>query len=116
MSINFIIIIFFYFLITASTLGYGYLTKNLLVSKNINLDYGSIGLAGILFLTFYSYLSHFFIAHNLIHNSFLILFGIILFSIILKAQREPTTGILGPRKAQADQRALRVGSVLPREN
>ena len=35
MSINFIIIILFYFLIIASTLGYGYLTKNLLISKNI---------------------------------------------------------------------------------
>ena len=51
MSVNFIIIIF-YFLITASTLGYGYLTKNLLISKNINLDYGSIGLAGFFFFNF----------------------------------------------------------------
>ena len=85
MSINFIIIIFFYFLITASTLGYGYLTKNLLISKNINLDYGSIGLVGFFFLTFYSYFSHFFIAHNLIHNSFLILIGIILFIINFKS-------------------------------
>ena len=85
MSINFIIIIFFYLSIIASTLGYGYLTKNLLLSKNINLDYGSIGLTGFFILTFYSYLSHFFIAHNLIHNSFLILIGIILFSINFKS-------------------------------
>ena len=81
MSINFIIVIFFYFLIITSTLGYGYLTKNLLISKNIYLDYGYIGLTGFFFLTFYSYLSHFFIAHNLIHNSILILIGTILFLI-----------------------------------
>ena len=72
MSINFIIIILYYFLIIASTLGFGYLTKNLLIGKNINLDYGFTGLAGIFFLTFYSYLSHFFIAHNLIHNFILL--------------------------------------------
>ena len=81
MSINFIITIFFYFLIITSTLGYGYLTKNLLSSKNVYLDYGSIGLTGFFFLTFYSYFSHFFIAHNLIHNSTLILIGVILFLI-----------------------------------
>ena len=85
MSINFIITIFFYFLIITSTLGYGYLTKNLLTSKNIYLDYGYIGLTGSFFLTFYSYLSHFFIAHNLIHNSTLILIGTILFLINFKS-------------------------------
>ncbi len=88
MSINFIIIILFYFLIIASTLGYGYLTKNLLISKNINLDYGSVGLTGFFFLTFYSYFSHFFIAHNLIHNSILILIGIALFLNNFKSNYE----------------------------
>ena len=52
MSINFIIIILYYFLIIASTLGFGYLTKNLLIGKNINLDYGFTGLAGIFFFNF----------------------------------------------------------------
>ena len=52
MSINFIITIFFYFLIITSTLGYGYLTKNLLSSKNVYLDYGSIGLTGFFFFDF----------------------------------------------------------------
>ena len=88
MSINFIIIILYYFLIIASSLGFGYLIKNLLISKKINLDYGFTGLAGIFFLTFYSYLSHFFIAHNLIHNFILLLIGIILFSINFKSNYE----------------------------
>ena len=88
MSINFIIIILFYFSIIASTLGYGYLTKKFLISKNINLDYGSIGLVGFFSLTFYSYVSHFFLVHNLIHNSILILIGIILFLINFKSNYE----------------------------
>ena len=37
-------------------------------------------------------------------------------STILRAQREPTRGILGPSKAQADQSLLWVSSVLLREN
>ena len=79
MSNNFAILIFFYFLSAASTLGYGFLLKRLLVSKSINFDYGFKGLLGIFFLTLYSYISHFITAHNLVHNSILVLFGVFLF-------------------------------------
>ena len=79
MSNNFAILIFFYFLSAASTLGYGFLLKRLLVSKSVNFDYGFKGLLGIFFLTLYSYISHFITAHNLLHNSILVLFGVFLF-------------------------------------
>ena len=49
MSNNFAILIFFYFLSAASTLGYGFLLKRLLVSKSVNFDYGFKGLLGIFF-------------------------------------------------------------------
>ncbi len=84
MSSNFLFFNFFYFLSVVSTLGYGFYINNLLVSKNVDLDYGTKGLIGIFILTLYSILSHFFISHNFIHNSILFLLGIILFIFFLK--------------------------------
>ena len=40
--------------------------------------FGYSGLLGLFFLTIYSYISNFFIAHNFTHNSILVLFGLIL--------------------------------------
>ena len=84
MSNNFIILNLFYFLGVASTLGYGFLLNKILIQKNINIDYGIKGLAGIFILTLYSYVSHFFIAHNLFHNSIFFLIGIFLFLFFFK--------------------------------
>ena len=84
MSSNFLFFNFFYFLSVVSTLGYGFYINNLLVSKNVDLDYGTKGLIGIFILTLYSILSHFFISHNFIHNSILFLLGIILFIFFFK--------------------------------
>ena len=47
-------------------------------SKNISENFGYSGLLGLFFLTIYSYISNFFIAHNFTHNSILVLFGLIL--------------------------------------
>ena len=84
MSIELLFFISFYFIGIISTLGYGYFFKNFLLSNNLNLDYGIIGIIGIFFLTLYSYLSHFFIAHGTIHNSILLLLGIVLFLIFFR--------------------------------
>ena len=71
MSNDFIILIIFYFFSAISTLGYGFFIKKILVPKNISLDYGTTGLVGFFGLTLYSYLSHFLVAHDLIHNTFI---------------------------------------------
>ena len=84
MSVNFIILIFFYFISALSTLGYGFLISRASFSKGDSLDYGTKGLIGFFALTLYSYLSHFFIAHGLLHNSILILLGIFLFLYFYK--------------------------------
>ena len=83
MSNDFIILIFFYFFSAISTLGYGFFIKKILVPKNISLDYGTTGLVGFFGLTLYSYLSHFLLAHNLIHNTIIFLIGVIFFFIFL---------------------------------
>ena len=84
MSIKLINIILFYFLSIISTLGYGFFFKKIFTNRNTDLDYGYCGLIGIFFLTIYSYLSHFFIKHGLIHNSIVFLIGISFFLYLFK--------------------------------
>ena len=79
MSLNLITFIFFYFMIIISTVGYGYFFVNITRIKVDNFNYGYLGLFGIFILTFYSYISHFFIPHNYISNIALISGGLISF-------------------------------------
>ena len=79
MSLNLITFIFFYFMIIISTVGYGYFFVNITRIKVDNFNYGYLGLFGIFILTFYSYISHFFIPHNYISNIVLISGGLISF-------------------------------------
>ena len=94
MSNNFIILNLFYFLSVISTLGYGFFLNKGLISKSINIDYGIQGLTGIFVLTLYSYLSHFFISHNLFHNSILFLTGIFLFIFFFKSNYKKNNFII----------------------
>ena len=68
----------FYFLIIFSVIGYGQFLCSITNSKNISENFGYSGLLGLFFLTIYSYISNFFIAHNFTHNSILVLLGLIL--------------------------------------
>ncbi len=61
MSLNPLIFLSFYFLILTSTIGYGYLIVNITKLQKDNLSFAYLGLFGIFFLIFYSYLSHYFI-------------------------------------------------------
>ena len=58
--------------------------KKKLLKKKFGEDIGFSGILGIFFLTLYSYISHYFIAHNIIHNSIIILFGLCLFVFFSK--------------------------------
>ena len=77
--LNLIIFITFYFTIIFSVLGYGYLAVNFSKKKYILHDLGYIGLVGILFLIIISYISHFFVSHNYIFNSLILIIGLFLF-------------------------------------
>ena len=73
-----------YILVICSVLGYGLFFEKLFYKKNVAQNIGYSGLIGIFFLIIYSYTSHFFIAHNYIHNSVLVFIGLILFLKFMK--------------------------------
>ena len=67
----------FYFLIIFSVVGYGLFFSHITNTKNISKNFGYSGLLGLFFLTIYSYISNLILAHGLIHNSIILLLGII---------------------------------------
>ena len=70
------ILLFFYFTVLFSILGYGKLVT--LFNSN-NQDNEFDGINGIAFLIVLSYITNFFTAHNYLHNSIIILFGLLIF-------------------------------------
>jgi hypothetical protein len=92
MLIDIFILLFYFYLVLLSTLGYG-----VLFSKFFNINYtsssiGLVGLLGIFFLTFISYLTNLVLIHNFIHNLPILLLGLIFlfytFSINNKFKKE----------------------------
>ena len=77
--LNTLIFIIFYFTIIFSVLGYGYFALNFSKNKYTSSDLGYIGLVGILFLIIISYISHFFVSHNYIFNSLILIIGLFFF-------------------------------------
>ena len=74
-SLNIITFLTAYIFISFSVLGYGLFFEKILEKKNIGEDLGFNGLLGIFFLILYSYISHYFVPHSILHNSFIILIG-----------------------------------------
>ena len=83
MGLNFFLLLFYYFTILASILGFGFFFQRH-VLKNEVINLGFIGLYGFFFLTIYSYFSHYFTSHNLTHNLIVFLVGIFFFIRNLK--------------------------------
>ena len=76
MTINFLIFFSIYLLIILSVIGYGSLFCRIF-SKDKKYNCGLKGLYGLFFLILYSYLSHYFIAHSFIHNSIILILGLV---------------------------------------
>ena len=68
MLIKTTLFILIYYLILLSTLGYGLVFSYLLKIRNQTLSFSISGILGVIFLTFLSYTTNFFFAHNYIHN------------------------------------------------
>ena len=86
--IQIINLLFYYFLCIFSLVGYGMVFN--IRKKNLHqLDFGFLGLTGVLILIFLSYFTNFFFKHNYIHNSIIILIGftIFVFNIIKHYRR-----------------------------
>ena len=80
MSLNIYYYTFYFFLIPISTVGYGLTFLYVGNNKKLDSNFGYAGLFGVFFLIFYSYITHLFFPHGKIHNLFLVILGIILFS------------------------------------
>ncbi len=75
-------LLFYFYLISFSILGYGLLTASVL---RINLyNFACLGFLGIFFITTLSYFSSIFIPHSYIFNSMVIILGIFIFIILFK--------------------------------
>ena len=97
MNINFLVIFFLYFVVSFSVIGYGYLFCKFILKEKENFNHGYFGLFGFFILITYSYLSHFFFAHSLVHNSLIIVFGFLIFVVFLRKNLKDiffTSGIL----------------------
>ena len=82
---NLTIILFYYFFIIFSLIGYGKIFTKILLKKNINDGYH--GLFGLFFLIIYSYISNIFYAHSMIHNLILLVPGFFLYFFIERNQK-----------------------------
>ena len=81
MNLSFYLI--YYFLIILSIIGFGYSFKSFFLKKEEN-NLGYFGIYGIFFLIIISYLSNYFLPHDLIFNSILLVTGLSLFILYLK--------------------------------
>ena len=81
---NFILFFLSYFLILTSVLGYGLFLLRIVEKKKEITNFGYVGLIGIFFLIFYSYVSNIFIAHSELHNIIFLIIGLIFFLLTLK--------------------------------
>lgn len=82
------IFIIIYLIIVFSSLGFGlFFFKIIRINiKNFNLGY--VGLCGIFFLILISFITHFFLPHNSLHNSIIHTFGLIYFLLFLVKKKE----------------------------
>lgn len=84
MILNTFLYIFYFFLLIFSILGYGLFFLSITNLNWKKLSIGIQGLIGVFFSTFLSYVTHFFLPHNFIHNIFFHLLGIIFFLFFLR--------------------------------
>ena len=80
---NLSILFFSYFLIITSTVGYGYLYSIIFLPNVKSINLGFIGLYGIFFCIFISYFTNYFLPHDMLFNSMVLLTGIICFGVLI---------------------------------
>ena len=77
MVTNYLIFLSTYFLIVLSVVGHGVLAIKLTKINVSSKEIGFVGLVGIFFLIFYSYVTHFFVSHGYLHNIIFIITGLV---------------------------------------
>ena len=89
-----------------ATVGFGTIINKFKL-LNLGNSLGYIGFHGILLLSIYSVLSSFFYSHNLFHNTFLIVFGILLFFFSYINKFKSIFKKMAPAKPQKTFKTLR---------
>ena len=84
MHLNIFILFGSFLFISFSVLGFCLLFEKISNKKDFGNDLGFSGLLGIFLLILYSYISHYFTAHNTIHNSIVLLIGFFSFIYLYK--------------------------------
>ena len=74
---NYLIFLISYFLIILSVGGHGFLAIKFTKTKIAIDEIGFVGLIGIFFLILYSYVTHFFISHDYLHNIIFIIISLV---------------------------------------
>ncbi len=82
--LNILILLGSYLFISFSVLGFGLLFEKIYNKKDFGIDLGFSGLLGIFLLILYSYISHYFTAHTIIHNSIILSVGFFSFVFLYK--------------------------------
>ena len=77
-SLNFLLLLIAYLFITFSILGYGLFLEKV-YEKNNWKRFRFYWFIRDIFLILYSYISHYFVSHNIYHNSIIMIVGFILF-------------------------------------
>jgi len=81
---NLLILFVSYFIVSISLIGYGNLFIKFFAKNYKTTDFGYLGIFGLVFSIFISYLSNFFIPHNYTFNSIYIILGIFGFIFLFK--------------------------------
>ena len=77
MNDTLLLLVFWYFFVPFSLIGYGLVFQRIAIKNHSNLNFGYAGLIGIFLLIIYSYLSHIFISHFKLHNLLIIIGGFV---------------------------------------
>ena len=86
---NLLILFVSYFIVSISLIGYGNLFIKFFAKNYKTTDFGYLGIFGLVFSIFISYLSNFFIPHNYTFNSIYIILGIFGFILLFKEFKRP---------------------------
>ena len=81
---NLLILISAFLLILISLIGYGYIFVKLFCKETIDINFGYLGVFGLIFSIFISYSSNFFLPHNYFFNSIYLLVGLLGIIILFK--------------------------------
>ena len=92
-----LIFTFYYFILSFSVIGYGYIASKALKIKLDKNQMPLMGIIGLIFLTFISYVTNIFTPHNFIHNLFFLFIGLSLFlRLVFKDSQNKFGGVKNP--------------------